>query len=149
MLAICHPGQILLTKATESMLADEVAVGEEVQERGLHRLRELGGPEQVFQLKELARSIEFPPIHSLPYQQTNLPHYLDTFIGRSAELTALKSSLAKSRMVTLTGAGGSGKTRLAVELGWASLDDWPGGLLRVHLAPVPHPPPAPRPRYPP
>jgi len=139
MLAICHPGQILLTKATESMLADELPLGAELQDLGLHRLRDLARPEQVFQLKELARSIEFPPIHSLPYQQTNLPHYLDTFIGRSAELTALKSSLAKSRMVTLTGAGGSGKTRLAVELGWASLDDWPGGVWWVDLAPVDDP----------
>jgi predicted ATPase/class 3 adenylate cyclase/DNA-binding CsgD family transcriptional regulator len=139
LLAICHPGQILLTKATESMLADELPPGAELQDLGLHRLKDLARPEQVFQLKELASSIEFPPIRSPLHEQTNLPRYLDTFIGRSAELTALKSSLAKSRMVTLTGAGGSGKTRLAAELGWACLDDWPGGVWWVDLASVDDP----------
>src|SRR5260370_36589699 len=118
------------------MLAGELPSGAEIQDLGVHRFKDLARAEQVFQLKELASSIEFPPIRSLPHQQTNLPRYLDTFIGRSVELTALKSSLAKSRLVTLTGAGGSGKTRLAVELGWACLGDWPGGLWRVELAPM-------------
>jgi predicted ATPase/class 3 adenylate cyclase/DNA-binding CsgD family transcriptional regulator len=139
LLATCHPGQILLTKATESMLADELPPGAEVQDLGLHRLKDLARPEQVFQLKEVASLIEFPPIRSLPHQQTNLPRYLDTFVGRSAELAALKSSLAKSRLVTLTGAGGSGKTRLAAELGRACLGDWPGGVWWVDLAPVDDP----------
>src|SRR5579859_5259297 len=79
------------------------------------------------------------PIRSLPHQLTNLPHYLTTFVGRSAELAALKSSLARSRMVTLTGAGGSGKTRLAAELGRACLRLWPGGVWWVELAPIDDP----------
>jgi predicted ATPase/class 3 adenylate cyclase len=139
LLATCHPGQILLTKATESMLADELPPGAELQDLGLHRLKDLARPEQVFQLGEVASSIEFPPIHSLSHQQTNLPRYLDTFVGRSAELAALKSSLAKSRLVTLTGTGGSGKTRLAAELGRTLLGDWPEGVWWVDLAPVDDP----------
>jgi predicted ATPase/DNA-binding CsgD family transcriptional regulator len=78
-------------------------------------------------------------IRSLPRQLTNLPRYLTSFVGRNAELSALKSLLARSRLVTLTGAGGSGKTRLAVELGRACLGDWPGGVWWVELAPVDDP----------
>ncbi len=139
LLATCHPGQVLLTKATESMLADELPPGAELQDLGLHRLKDLARPEQVFQLNEVASSIVFPPIRSLIHQQTNLPHYLDTFVGRSAELSELKALLAKSRMVTLTGAGGSGKTRLAAELGRSCLDVWPGGVWWVDLASVEDP----------
>ncbi len=136
LLATCHPGQILLTKATEAMLADEVPQQAALQDLGLHRLKDLSRPEQVFQLNDLGRPIEFPPIHSLPAQPTNMPHYLTTFVGRSAELSALRSLLPQSRMVTLTGAGGSGKTRLAAELGQACLQLWPGGVWWVDLAPV-------------
>jgi predicted ATPase/class 3 adenylate cyclase/DNA-binding CsgD family transcriptional regulator len=139
LLAACHPGQILLTKATESMVADEVPPGAELQDLGLHRLKDLARPEQIFQLNDLASSIEFPPIRSLPHEQTNLPHFLSTFVGRRAELSELKSLLAKSRLITLTGAGGSGKTRLAAELGRACIPRWPGGVWWVELAPVDDP----------
>lgn len=136
LLATCHPGQILLTKAVESMLADEVPSDAELQDLGVHRLKDLGRPEQVFQLNHMARTTKFPPIRSLPQQQTNMPHSLTSFVGRQAELSALKSLLANSRMVTLTGAGGSGKTRLAAELGWACLNLWPGGVWWVDLTPL-------------
>jgi predicted ATPase/DNA-binding CsgD family transcriptional regulator len=76
---------------------------------------------------------------SLPQKLTNMPRYLTTFVGRGAELSALKSLLPTARMVTLTGAGGSGKTRLAAELGRACLDLWPGGVWWVELAPVDDP----------
>jgi len=75
----------------------------------------------------------------LPDQPTSVPHYLTTFVGRRAELSALKSALARSRMITLTGAGGSGKTRLAAELGRACLGLRPGGVWWVELAPVDDP----------
>src|SRR5260370_18103708 len=65
-----------------------------------------------------------------------MPHYLTSFVGRSAELSALRSLVPQSRMVSLTGAGGSGKTRLAAELGQACLQLWPGGVWWGDLAPV-------------
>jgi predicted ATPase/class 3 adenylate cyclase/DNA-binding CsgD family transcriptional regulator len=139
LLAICHPGQILLTKATEALLVDEVPAGGELQDLGLHRLKDLARPEQVFQLSDLARPLDFSRIQSQPQQQTNMPNYLTNFVGRAVELTALQSVLSTSRMVTLTGAGGSGKTRLAAELGRACLDLWPGGVWWVELAPVSDP----------
>jgi predicted ATPase/class 3 adenylate cyclase/DNA-binding CsgD family transcriptional regulator len=139
LLGACHPGQILLTKATQVALADETPPGAELQDLGVHDLKDLARQEQVFQLNDLARSIEFPPIRSQPHPQTNVPHYVTTFVGRSAELSALKSSLARSRIVTLTGAGGSGKTRLAAELGRAYLRLRPGGVWWVELAPIDDP----------
>jgi predicted ATPase/class 3 adenylate cyclase/DNA-binding CsgD family transcriptional regulator len=138
-LAACHPGQILLTKATESMLADEVPSDAALQDLGLHHLKDLSRPEHVFQLSDLARPFDFPRIQSLPQQTTNIPDYLSNFVGREAELGSLRSLLLKSRMVTLTGAGGSGKTRLAAELGRVCLDLSPGGVWWVELAPVSDP----------
>jgi len=78
-------------------------------------------------------------IQSLPHQLTNIPRYLTTFVGRNAELSALESVLATSQLITLIGAGGSGKTRLAAELGRAHLGLWPGGVWWVELAPVDDP----------
>jgi predicted ATPase len=69
----------------------------------------------------------------------NLPQYLTSFVGRAGELDALKSVLGRSRMVTLTGPGGAGKSRLAAELGRACLHLWPGGLWWVELAPISDP----------
>ena len=139
LLATCHPGQVLLTKATESMLADEIPPGAALEDLGLHRLKDLTRPEHVFQLNSLARPTSFPPIQSLTQRQTNLPHFLTNFVGRKADLSALKSLLAGSRMITLTGAGGSGKTRLAVELGSACLHLWPGGVWWIDLSAVTDP----------
>jgi predicted ATPase len=68
-----------------------------------------------------------------------MPRYLTTFVGRGAELSALKSLIPTARMVTLTGTGGSGKTRLAAELGQACIGLWPGGVWWVELAPVEDP----------
>lgn len=139
LLATCHPGQILLTKATEAMLADEVPAGAGLQDLGVHRLKDLARPEQVYQLTDLVRPSEFPRIKSLPQQMTNMPHYLTTFVGRGAELSELRTTLQKSRMVTLTGPGGSGKTRLAAEIGWASLAVWEGAVWWVDLASIDDP----------
>lgn len=136
LLAICHPGQILLTKATEAMLVDEVPPGAELQDLGPHRLKDLARSEQVFQLNDLARPSDFPRIASPPQKHTNMPRYLTNFVGRAADLNALQAVLTSSRLVTLTGAGGSGKTRLAAELGRTYQDLWPGGVWWVDLAPV-------------
>jgi predicted ATPase/class 3 adenylate cyclase/DNA-binding CsgD family transcriptional regulator len=136
LLATCHPGQILLTNATQELLADELPEGAELRDLGQHRFKDLTRPEHVFQLTALGRTSEFPRIQSLPQLQTNLPRYLTNFVGREADLSALQSLLAASRMVTLVGAGGSGKTRLAAELGRASLSFWPGGIWWVELEPV-------------
>src|ERR1700737_5499704 len=76
---------------------------------------------------------------SFPSVRDNLPRYLTSFVGRRTELSGLKSALARSRMVTLTGPGGVGKSRLAAELARACLNRWPQGIWWVELAPVSDP----------
>jgi predicted ATPase/class 3 adenylate cyclase/DNA-binding CsgD family transcriptional regulator len=136
LLAICHPGQTLLTKATETMLVDERPPGSELQDLGLHRLKDLARPEHVFELEDLTRTTKFPRLQTEPQPKTNMPHYLTNFVGRDGDLAALQTLVTASRMVTLVGAGGSGKTRLAAEFGRASLSLWPDGIWWVELAPV-------------
>src|SRR4029077_6129221 len=92
---------------------DSVGLGE----LGLHRLRDLGRPEQVFQLEADNIPASFPPLASLdnPELPNNLPSLLSAFIGRDRELAEVRAQARSSRLVTLTGAGGSGKTRLALQ----------------------------------
>ena len=91
LLAACHPGQILVTKVTEELLADELPPDADLQDLGLHRLKDLERPEHVFQLNDLGHPTTFPRIHSLPEKHTSVPHYLTGFVGRIADLSALRS----------------------------------------------------------
>lgn len=136
LLAACHPGQILMTKATQAMLADEVPPGSALVDLGLHRLKDLVRPEQVFQLDDLALPIEFPPIRSLPRHLTNLPLELTSFVGRSFELHQLKELQSRSRLLALIGPGGVGKTRLAIQLASDLRDKLADGVWLVELAPL-------------
>ena len=136
LLAACHPGQILLTKATQAMLADEVPPGSALRDLGLHRLKDLVRPEQVFQLNDLARPIDFPPIRSLPRQLTNLPLELTTFVGRRQELQQLEQLQSQSRLLALIGPGGVGKTRLALQLATDLRAKFADGVWLVELAPI-------------
>ena len=134
LLAICNPGQVLLTKATEAMLADEVPQGASIEDLGLHRLRDLVRPEQVFQLNDLALPMEFPPLRSAARPLTNLPLELSSFVGRRHELDQLRELLSGSRLITLIGPGGVGKTRLAIQIAADVLEKFGDGAWLVELA---------------
>jgi predicted ATPase/class 3 adenylate cyclase len=136
LLAACHPGQVLMTKATQAMLADEGPPGSALLDLGLHRLKDLVRSEQVFQLDDLARPIEFPPIRSLPRQLTNLPLELTTFVGRKVELEQLHYVQSHSRLLALIGPSGVGKTRLAIQLASYLRGKFADGVWLVELAPV-------------
>src|SRR6266851_2385061 len=112
-LATSHGGQIVLSKAAHELVVDELPSGSELWDLGLHRLKDLKRPEQVFQLVDLDRPARYPPIRSLPRHLSNLPVQLTTFVGRQEELRKLKHLQAGTRLLTLAGPGGSGKTRLA------------------------------------
>jgi len=113
--AVAHGGQIVLSATTAALTRDSLPTGAFLRDLGLHRLKDLGRPEQIFQLAAEGLAVEFPPLRSLdnPEMANNLPDYLSASIGREAELAEIRSLIASSRLVTLTGAGGSGKTRLA------------------------------------
>ena len=99
-----------------------------------HRLKDLGRPEHVFQLCHADLPDDFPALAGLDASPNNLPAQLTTFIGRERELADAGALLDEHRLVTLTGAGGCGKTRLALQLAAERVDRHPGGVWYVELA---------------
>ena len=105
---------------------------------GEHRLKDLGRPETIAQLLHPTLPSSFPPLRSLdnPILPNNLPQQLTTYIGRETEIDAVKALLAKSRLVTLTGIGGAGKTRLSLQVAADLLETRPDGAWIAELAPI-------------
>jgi predicted ATPase/class 3 adenylate cyclase len=135
LLATCHGGQVLLTSATEQLLVDEVPRGAELRDLGLHHLKDLTRPEHVFELVDADHRREFPPIRS-QQPASNLPIQLTAFIGRDGELRQLRELHGRARSLTLTGPGGSGKTRLALELASEVVPEHADGVWFIELGPV-------------
>jgi class 3 adenylate cyclase len=141
--AIAHGGQTLLSAATAALVWDSVPSGASLRDLGEHRLADLQRPEHVFQLDAGALPAEFPPVRSLEASPNNLPVQLTSFIGREeeiAEVTRLvRAAPSGARLLTLTGAGGAGKTRLAVQVAAGVVEDAPDGVWYVELAPLADP----------
>ncbi len=110
-----------------------------MRDLGAHRLRDLARPEQVYQLCHADLPDDFPALRSLSALPNNLPVQLTSFVGREAEIAEVRELLGRSRLLTLTGAGGSGKTRLALQVAAETLDDHPDGVWWVDLAPISDP----------
>jgi predicted ATPase/class 3 adenylate cyclase len=134
--AIAHGGQTVASGTTAELIEESLPAGVRLRDLGMHRLRDLGRPEHVFQVDATGLPAGFPPLESLdsPELPNNLPGLLSTFVGRSAELTAVRTLLTESRLVTLTGAGGCGKTRLALHAAADQLDQAPDGVWFTELA---------------
>ena len=130
---IAHGGQTLLSQATELLVRDKLPVGASLRDLGSHRLKDLLRPEQVFHLHHPDLPGDFPPLRSLNSFPNNLPQRLDSFIGREQELAQVKRLLTLSRLLTLTGVGGAGKTRLAQQAAAECLDLFPQGIWFVPL----------------
>ena len=114
---LAHGGQTVLSSATEELVVDRLPAGAWVTDLGTHPLPGVRRPERILQLCHPDLLNEFPPLRTpKAIAATNLPVQLTSFIGRGAELTRVRELLAGNRLVTLTGAGGVGKTRLAVQL---------------------------------
>ena len=113
-----HGGQVLLSEAAAALVRDFLPDGTSLRDLGHHQLKDLGRSELIFQLDIEGLPNEFPRIRSLedPESENNLPAQLSSFVGRESELKEVSALVATSRLVTLTGAGGSGKTRLALEV---------------------------------
>ena len=139
--AVGHGGQTLVSAATAALLGDSMPVGASLKDLGLHRLKDLGPPGQIFQLEADGLATAFPPLRSLdnPKLLNNLPVQVSSFIGREAELSEVGRLIAASRLVTLTGSGGAGKTRLALQLAAGLLDGSGDGVWFVDLAPLQDP----------
>ena len=105
-----------------------------LRDLGSHRLKDLQRPEQVFQLLHPDLPADFPALKSLDAHPHNLPVQLTSFIGREGEIDEVSGLLSTARLVTLAGAGGAGKTRLAQEIGVSLIEDYPGGVWFIGLA---------------
>jgi predicted ATPase/class 3 adenylate cyclase/DNA-binding CsgD family transcriptional regulator len=138
-----HGGQTLLSGTTEDLVVDRLPTDTWLTNLGIHPLRELPRPERVVQLCHPELVNEFPPLRiSTSVGAQHLPAQLTSFVGRDAELAQLRELLAENRLVTVTGAGGVGKTRLAVQLASqlsGELGPFPQGIWYVDLAPITDP----------
>ncbi|HEX5824260.1 MAG TPA: adenylate/guanylate cyclase domain-containing protein [Candidatus Limnocylindrales bacterium] len=130
-----HGGQILLSETTSTLVGDELPAGVALRGLGQHRLKDLR-PERICQLVIDGLRTEFPPIRSLDRQPNNLPTQLTSFVGRDAELAEAARLLATTRLLTLTGPGGTGKTRLSLQLAANVAENFRDGVWFVPLEPV-------------
>jgi predicted ATPase/class 3 adenylate cyclase/DNA-binding CsgD family transcriptional regulator len=137
--AIGADGQVLVSGTTADLIGDRLPAGASLADRGLHRLQDLGRPERVFELRHDGIAAGDEPLRSLDTLPNNLPVQLTSFVGRAAELGALRSLLAATRLLSVTGAGGCGKTRLAVQLAADVLDGYAGGAWLVELSTITEP----------
>jgi predicted ATPase/class 3 adenylate cyclase/DNA-binding CsgD family transcriptional regulator len=135
-----HGGQTLLSSATEALVLDRLPDDAWLSDLGTQPLRDLPRPERVAQLCHPDLVNEFPPLRvSKAVASQHLPTQLTSFVGRDAELTQVRELLANNRLVTLTGAGGVGKTRLAIQIAGQIGNEYSGGIWYVDLAPITDP----------
>jgi predicted ATPase/class 3 adenylate cyclase/tetratricopeptide (TPR) repeat protein len=136
--AVAHGGQIVLSGTTAELVSQSLSDDAALRDLGFHRLKDLGRPEHVFQLDAPFLDAEFPSLGSLdnPELPNNLPSVVNAFVGRERELAEVRALVGSARLVTLTGAGGSGKTRLALQVAAELLDTTSDGVWFADLAPV-------------
>ncbi|HEV3212224.1 MAG TPA: adenylate/guanylate cyclase domain-containing protein [Acidimicrobiales bacterium] len=139
--AVSHGGQVVVSEACAALVRDLLPDGVSLRDLGSHRLKDLSRPEEIFQLEAEGLGLDFPPLRSLddPLLKHNLPVQLTTFIGRESEIEELSGLVGAQRLVTLTGPGGAGKTRLALQVASSLLDGSGAGVWFVDLAPLSDP----------
>ena len=131
-MAIGHGDQILVSDAAAAVLRDERSIT--LRDLGEHRLRDLSRAERVHQVVADGLRFEFPPLRSLDRLPTNLPTQLTSFIGRDAEIARVRKAVEEHRLVTITGVGGVGKTRLALQAGAEAIGHFADGVWLTELA---------------
>jgi predicted ATPase/class 3 adenylate cyclase len=136
--AAAHGDQVLISEATHALVSDSLPEEVILRDLGHHRLKNFEEPQRIYQLVIRDLSSDFPPIRTLEVP-TNLPARLTSFVGRDRELAQIVSLLEAARLVTLTGPGGTGKTRLALRAASEVLDRFPDGVFFVDLAPITDP----------
>ena len=136
LLAISHGGQVLLSGACAELLQGEPPPQCSLRDLGAHRLKDLAQPERVYQLIAPDLTVDFPPLRSLDHLSNNLPAQLTSFVGREDEVAEITALLQEQRLVTLTGAGGVGKTRASLQVAANLVDTFSDGVWFVELAPL-------------
>jgi predicted ATPase/class 3 adenylate cyclase len=131
--AVAHGGQVLLSASTRELVAGDLPGGVRLRDLGEHRLRDLREPERLTQLDIDGLPETFPPLRSLDARPNNLPIQLTTFVGRERELAEAGALLRTTRLLTMTGPGGTGKTRLSLQVAAAAAEEYPDGIWFVAL----------------
>ncbi len=142
LLAIGHGGQILLSQVTQELVRNHLPPDVALRDLGTHRLKDLRHPERIFQVVVADLPADFPPLASPSARRHNLPVQLTSFVGRAHELAEVTHLLGGTRLLTLSGPGGTGKTRLSLQLATELLTDtgrFLDGVWLVELAPLADP----------
>src|SRR5262245_2086349 len=136
LLAAGHGGQVLVSLATQELARDALPAGTSLRDLGEHPLRDLYRPERVFQLLHPDLPADFPPLNTLASRPNNLPLQPTPFLGRDEQVAWLVDALRRDevRLVTITGPGGVGKTRLALQVAADLLEAFPDGVWFVDLS---------------
>jgi predicted ATPase/class 3 adenylate cyclase len=135
LMSAAHGGQILVSQTVAALVRDRLN-GMTLRELGAVRLRDLSQPEHVFQLVHPGLRVEFPALRSLEATPNNLPQQLTSFIGREHELAEVQRQLRQTRLLTVVGVGGLGKSRLSLQVAADVLDEFADGVWFVELAPL-------------
>ncbi|HEX9234980.1 MAG TPA: adenylate/guanylate cyclase domain-containing protein, partial [Actinomycetota bacterium] len=130
-----HGGQVLISEATRGLAAERLPGGVSIRDLGHHRLKDFDEPKPIHQVVIDGLPGEFPPLKTLEVP-TNLPMRLTSFVGRERELAEVEALLSAHRLLTLIGPGGTGKTRLALEVASRRADRHPDGVFFVDLSPI-------------
>ncbi len=136
---IAHGGQVLISGTTATLAGRDLGDGTTLRDLGEHRLKDLAQPERIYQLLIDGLPNDFPPVRSLDRTPNNLPLQVTTFIGRGPEIRDGLRLLETTRLLTLTGPGGTGKTRLSLQLAAEAASSFPDGAFWVPLAPISDP----------
>src|SRR5439155_12660685 len=134
-----HGGQAILSEATRTLVDRSLPSGVRIRDLGRHRLKDLDHPEHLFDLVVEGLETDFPPPRTLDARPTNLPVQLTSFVGREGEIAEARRLLGGTRLLTLTGAGGTGKTRLALRVASEVLTEFEDGSFFVDLSSVADP----------
>jgi predicted ATPase/class 3 adenylate cyclase len=138
-MSVAHGGQVLLSQTVAEGVAGRLPADTALLDLGEVRLRDLDGAERVHQLLHPALRAQFPPLRALAHTPTNLAQPLNSFVGRERELAEIRALLPRTRLLTLLGMGGIGKSRLSVQVAAGLLDEHPDGVWLVELAPLADP----------
>jgi predicted ATPase/class 3 adenylate cyclase len=134
-----HGGQVILSATTRDLADGDLPEEVTLVDLGEHRLKDLPSVDRLYQVAAPGLARDFPPLRSIDSRPNNLPRQLTTFVGRQREISEAKRILAQSPMLTLTGSGGVGKTRLAIETAAELLDEYEDGVWFVELGLVTDP----------
>ena len=134
-----HGRQVLISGTTHDLVRDVLPADTELLDLGERRLKDLLRPEHLYQLQAPGLSSTFPPLKTLEASRNNLPVQLTSFIGRENEIAEIKQELKNHHLVTLTGPGGTGKTRLSLQVAADLLDQFHHGVWFIELAPLTDP----------